>query len=351
MKRQNDEEVHNSSAESPEKKRKLTKDELIKKFIDDCSKIFCITGPSSGKTVNLYMMRYFFEMNYENENVSKNREFFEELNIAKEFKGGESYIDLYQGKYSVVYIDFNTFQIGNYFNDTIKKFKRFIRDLYECYKDVDITNLKDDKKIWESFQECNDVDEEDLIVSIGFLCNNLKNLLKRKIVLLIDNYDSPILNALNKDFYDEFYTFYINVFKKIFENNYKYAYLFKTFITGKINIKLFSNFDSRNYSIFNNKYIEYYSITNFELRKLLDKLKLKNKSELFEKYYNNIESTLLSLNSTDINNTNKTNKINILISSTLSNNNKDINNDYDSNKVKYYDISCVCDCIKKILSE
>ncbi|ORX49565.1 hypothetical protein BCR36DRAFT_450040 [Piromyces finnis] len=129
----------------------------------------------------------------------------------------------------------------------------------------------------------------------------------------------------------------------------------KHLLLEKINIELFSDFDSINYSTFDSEYIEYYSITNFELRKLLDKLKLNNKSEMFEKYYNNIESIFPSLNPTDINNTNKTNKINILISSTHSNNNtdnnKDDDNDYDSNKVKYYDISCVCDCIKMILSE
>ncbi|ORX59180.1 hypothetical protein BCR36DRAFT_394700 [Piromyces finnis] len=356
MKRQNDEEVHNSSTESPEKKRKLTKYKLInkfncsyfyidkslliKKFIDDEATIFCITGPSSGKSINLYMMNYFFKMNYENENVSKNREFFEELNIAKEFKYGESYIDLYQGKYPVVYLNFNTFRIGKDYNDTIDNFKRFIRELYEYYKDIDITNLEDDKKIWKSFQEHND---------------DFKKFIEKKIVLLIDNYDSPILNALNKNFYDEFYTFYINVFKNIFENNDKYNYLFKIFITGKINIELFSEFKSRNYSTFDSEYIEYYSITNFELKKISDKLKLKNKSEMFEKFYNNIESTLSSLNSTDISNTNKINKINILISPTLSNNNadndKDDDYDYDSNKVKYYDISCLSDCIKMILSE
>jgi len=48
----------------------------------------------------------------------------------------------------------------------------------------------------------------DLKDSIGILCNWLYNTFKKKIILLIDNYDLLILDSLNTDFFDDIYYFY-----------------------------------------------------------------------------------------------------------------------------------------------
>ena len=116
----------------------------------------------------------------------------------------------------------------------------------------------------------------------------LKKKLNKKVILLIDNYNLPILNAINTNFYDEFYSFYINVFMNIFEDHKKDYYLFKTFIIGKFFISFLEKTDIYNYNEMNNNYDEFYSITDSELKKLLSELKLENKiDEKFEEYYNN----------------------------------------------------------------
>ncbi len=51
-------------------------------------------------------------MDYENEKNFPNKDFFENLNIAKEFKYDKRYIDLYQGQFPVAYIDFIIIEIG-----------------------------------------------------------------------------------------------------------------------------------------------------------------------------------------------------------------------------------------------
>ena len=212
---------------------------LIKDFLEDFSKIICVTGPSKhGKTVNLIMMRYFFEMNYEDKNNRKNRELFENLEIAKEVKNDKRYIDLYQSQYPVVYIDFNEIVINDSYQKTINTFKKFIKKLYKNYEKIIIKNLSEDEKItWNNFINLN-IDFDDLINSISFLCKSLKEELGKQIILLIDNYDSPLLNSVNTDFYDNFYFFYKKIFEKIFNKNE--SYLFKTFITGKINVCFFN---------------------------------------------------------------------------------------------------------------
>jgi len=252
---------------------------LIKDFLEDDSDNICVTRPSKyGKTTNLIMMREFFQMNYENKKNLENRNIFEKLNIGKEFKiiNGEkvSYIDIYLGKYPVIFLDFNELKIGSCFEETINNFKYFIQNLYESYQNIKIESLSNiKKKKWNNFIECN-TNNDNLIDSISFLCSCLNKLFNQKIVLLIDNYDLPILNTFNTNFYDEFYSFYKNVLMSIFNNDKNNYYLFKTFVTGKFCFSFLDTSTLTNYSLRQYKYSEYFTITESELRKLLSELKL-----------------------------------------------------------------------------
>jgi len=152
----------------------------------------------------------------------------------------------------------------------------------------------------------------DLKDSIGILCNWLYNTFKKKIILLIDNYDLLILDSLNTDFFDDIYSFYQNLLTNIFQKKKKKKrYIFKSFITGKIDVQFFKHFDSNNYSKANYKFNKYFSVIDLELQKLLCEFKLEDESEIFEKYCNINTSNFSSINPT---NNNYTNKVNIIIS-------------------------------------
>ncbi|KAG4082497.1 hypothetical protein H8356DRAFT_1299749 [Neocallimastix lanati (nom. inval.)] len=257
LKRLTEVENQDSTAEPPNKKRKessdllkkfncqyfyIDKSLLIKEFLQDESEIVCVTRPSGyGKTTNLTMFRYFFEMNYENikENEFQNlqnKKYFENLLISKEKEDDQTYLDKYQGKYPVIYLDFSSdFKIGKTFEATIKNFKNFIKKLFRSYKNINLNNLDNyDKEQWEIFQNGN-VSIDELNESISFLCLSLNEAFNKQIILLIDNYDSPILNTVNTSFYNEFFKFYKDVFLNIFKEDKYYHYLFKTFITGNLN--------------------------------------------------------------------------------------------------------------------
>jgi len=66
----------------------------------------------------------------------------------------------------------------------------------------------------------------DLKDSIGILCNWLYNTFKKKIILLIDNYDLLILDSLNTDFFDDIYSFYQNLLTNIFQKKKKKKNIF-----------------------------------------------------------------------------------------------------------------------------
>ncbi|KAL6588859.1 hypothetical protein U3516DRAFT_819885 [Neocallimastix sp. 'constans'] len=239
LKRVTENENQDFTVEPPNKKRKersdllkkfkckyfyIDKSLLIKEFLQNGSKIVCITRPSGyGKITNLIMLRYFFEMNYENikENEFQNlqnKKYFENLLISKEKEDDQTYLDKYQGKYPVIYLDFSSdFKIGKTFEATIENFKTFISD----FGIFSISELKE---------------------SISFLCLSLNKAFNKKIILLIDNYDSPILNTINTN--NEFYKFYEEVFLEIFNQDKRHHYLFKTFITGNLNkIPILMNYE------------------------------------------------------------------------------------------------------------
>ncbi|KAL6611821.1 AAA-ATPase-like domain-containing protein, partial [Neocallimastix sp. 'constans'] len=240
LKRLTEDENQDSTAEPPNKKRKessdllkkfncqyfyIDKSLLIKKFLQDESEIVCVTRPSGyGKTTNLKMLRYFFEMNYENikENEFQNlqnKKYFENLLISKEKEDDQTYLDKYQGKYPVIYLDFSSVIIEETYEATIENFKTFISSLYEKYENINIENLtKNKKKKREKFQS-GIFSISELKQSISFLCLSLNKVFNKQIILLIDNYDSPILNTVNTSFYNEFFKFYKDVFLIIFKED------------------------------------------------------------------------------------------------------------------------------------
>ena len=232
--------------------------------------IICVTRPSEyGKIVNLKLMQLFFEMDYENESNNNNKEFFEKLNIAKEVDiFGEKYIDRYQGKYPVVYLDFNEIEIGNSYESTIENFKVYIKKLYNNYQNISIDKLKYNKTTWINYQK-GIMNELELTNSFFFLCTTLKIVLNKKIILLIDNYDSLLIKASHTNFYNKIYSLCESIFNNVF--NQDTSCLYKSFITGIIDLNIFkdfnSNFNSETYNINDDKYNEYHSVTGSELKK------------------------------------------------------------------------------------
>ncbi|KAG4082644.1 hypothetical protein H8356DRAFT_1319294 [Neocallimastix lanati (nom. inval.)] len=293
LKRLTEDENQDSTAEPPNKKRKessdllkkfncqyfyIDKSLLIKKFLQDESEIVCVTRPSGyGKTTNLKMLRYFFEMNYENikENEFQNlqnKKYFENLLISKEKEDDQTYLDKYQGKYPVIYLDFSTVIIEETYEATIESFKSFIKKLFRSYKNINLKNLdKYDKEQWENFQS-GIFSLYELKESISFLCLSLNEAFNKQIILLIDNYDSPILNTVNTSFYNKFFKFYKDVFLNIFKEDKYYHYLFKTFITGNLNV---NEYYFNEINLINNSIIDVDVTTNngniSEVRKLIIK--------------------------------------------------------------------------------
>jgi len=116
--------------------------------------------------------------------------------------------------------------MGSSYKETIENFMIFIMDVYNKYKSIKNDSLLNyEKEEWEIFQKGKDIYDEYLTNSIRFLCKCLYTLLGKKVILLIDNYDSHFLKASNTKFYNEIYSFYGSVLTNIFTYDTGYNYL------------------------------------------------------------------------------------------------------------------------------
>ena len=184
--------------------RKIMKEDLYyvdkTKFIDeliyDGSQVKLFTRPRRfGKTLNMSMLKYFFDIR-DNE---ENRKLFNGLDIEK-----SKYIDE-QGKYPTILISLKGIK-GNTWQENLTQLKILIRELYNEFEYIREVLNESELKVFDNIWlgEIN-----------GEYTNSLKNLTaflykyyKKEVVLLIDEYDIPLITAYKYGYYDEAINFY-----------------------------------------------------------------------------------------------------------------------------------------------
>ena len=185
------------------------KTNLIEKILTDNSEVKLFTRPRRfGKTLNMSMLKYFFDIKEKDEN----RELFKNLKISKS-KFFEK-----QGSAPVISISFRNYSEKNWENG-FKTIKTAIADIYAEFKflmdKLDKRELKKFENIWL------ETDEGDWKNSLLMLTKYLYEYYGQKVIVLIDEYDHPIIDSYVKGYYDDaidfFKSFYGTVLK---DNNY-----------------------------------------------------------------------------------------------------------------------------------
>ncbi|WP_280997139.1 AAA family ATPase [Marinitoga aeolica] len=195
----------------------IDKSLLIKEILSG-GRVILITRPRRfGKTLNMSMMKYFFR------NDQDNKHLFEGLKIWNE----KEIIEKYLNKYPVIYITFKDLKQNNY-EDMIKSVKYTITNLYRKHKEsVDVL---------EEFEKEDYIEIAKGIADNVKYENSLKNLseylyryYKQKVILLIDEYDTPIQQSYLNGYYNEFINFMGNILGNALKDN---EYLEKGVLTG-----------------------------------------------------------------------------------------------------------------------
>ena len=253
----------------------VDKTQLIEELLINRAPVTLFTRPRRfGKTLNMSMIKYFFDV----KNKEENKKLFENLKIYNSEYMSE------QGKYPVIFISLKDLK-GDTWEECLKRLKLFIFDLYAEFEYIrEKMNEWDKRKFEKVLYEKEDAD---YIMSLKFLADSLYKYHGEKVIILIDEYDAPIINAFDKGYYNEavnfFQTFYSSALKT--NNSLKYGIL--TGITRIIKEGIFSGLNNLYVNtILSRDYSEYFGLLESEVVEMLDYFDMKYKIEEVREWYN-----------------------------------------------------------------
>ena len=248
---------------------------LIEELLVNRAPVTLFTRPRRfGKTLNMSMLKYFFDV----KNKEENKKLFENLKVSNSEYMSE------QGKYPVIFVSLKDLKADTW-EECLKRLKLFIFDLYAEFEYIrEKMNEWDKRKFEKVLYEKEDAD---YIMSLKFLADSLYKYYGEKVIILIDEYDAPIINAFDKGYYNEainfFQTFYSSALKT--NNSLKYGVL--TGITRIIKEGIFSGLNNLKVdTILNKKYSEYFGLLEDEVIEMLDYFDMKYKIEEVKEWYN-----------------------------------------------------------------
>ena len=249
---------------------------LIEELLINRAPVTLFTRPRRfGKTLNMSMIKYFFDV----KNKEENKKLFENLKISNSEYMSE------QGKYPVIFISLKDLKEDTW-EECIESIKDIMHKIFNEYsflrEKLNVVEKRQFDKIWEITGN-----ERNLKTSLLDLSNYLNKYYGEKAIILIDEYDAPIINAFDKGYYNEavnfFQTFYSSALKT--NNSLKYGIL--TGITRIIKEGIFSGLNNLKVdTILNKKYSEYFGLLESEVIEMLDYFGMKYKIEEVKEWYN-----------------------------------------------------------------
>ena len=248
---------------------------LIHEILIKKAKVTLFTRPRRfGKTLNMSMLKYFFDV----ENKDENRKLFENLKISDSKYMNE------QGKYPVIFISLKDLKADTW-KDCFVLIKKHIKNLY-----MKFYNLKDklnpifrmdfEKIIMEK-------EEADWLYALKNLSEYLYEYYGKNVIVLIDEYDSPIINAFDKGYYNEAIEFFQVFYSSVLKTNDSLKYGILTGITRIIKEEIFSGLNNLKVdTVLDKRYAEYFGILENEVIEMLDYFEIEYKMEEVRTWYN-----------------------------------------------------------------
>ena len=253
----------------------VDKSMLIEDILVNRAAVTLFTRPRRfGKTLNMSMIKYFFDVR----NKDENRKLFEELKIF-----GSEYMKE-QGKYPVIFVSLKDLRADTW-EMCLLEIKKLISKIYREFQYITEKMNEDDKEIYDSIK--NRKNDMDLNTSIELLSEYLFEYYGERVIILIDEYDAPIINAFDKGYYNEAINFFQVFYSSALKTNDSLKYGILTGITRIIKEGIFSGLNNLKVdTILNKKYSEYFGLLESEVIKMLDYFEMKYKIEEVKEWYN-----------------------------------------------------------------
>ena len=255
----------------------IDKSLFVEEILNCPYKVILITRPRRfGKTINLSLLNYFFEKtNHDNSFL------FDGLDI----KNTDIFND-YFAKYPVIFITFKDIKHSNW-NECLESIKLTISQTFQsfdyllnsdCLSERQVLDFKDilnrtaSKVIYEN--------------ALKMLSEILQIYHKKQVIVLMDEYDTPIHSGYQYKYYDEVIFFMRNFLSSGLKDNSK---LFKGIITGTLRISNESIFTGLNnlgvFPLIKNRFNNCFGFDEFEVKKILDDFCLSDEFSTLYKWY------------------------------------------------------------------
>ena len=252
------------------------KTNLIENILNDGSEVKLFTRPRRfGKTLNMSMLKYFFDV----KNKDENRRLFEGLNISK-----SEYFGM-QGNFPVISVSFKKYQEKDWKNG-FDMIKDIISGLYDEFEFVKEKLSARKKKKFDSIlmEKANLANWKN---SLADLSNYLYDFYGKKVIVLIDEYDQPIINSYIEGYYDETIDFFKSLYGAVLKDN---EYLEMGVMTGILRVAKENIFSGLNnlevHTILDDEFTEYFGIMENEVEKSVEDFGLEYELKDVQKWYN-----------------------------------------------------------------
>lgn len=254
----------------------VDKTSLIKEWWESEDDITLITRPRRfGKTLNMDMLKCFFSNQYRDQG-----QLFEGLNIWKE----EKYQQL-QGTYPVIYLSFADVKQTNY-KDAVLKIKKIITDVYQQY--IELAGWEGLTEVQvRQFQSVDPyMDDVTAQCALKDLSGYLYRYYEKKVIILLDEFDTPMQEAYIHGYWDEFTAFIRSLFNAAFKTN---PYLNRAMMTGITRVSKESIFsDLNNLKVVTTTSEEYatcFGFTQEEVFAALEEFQLADQKDAVKQWY------------------------------------------------------------------
>ncbi|MBU5479045.1 AAA family ATPase, partial [Eubacterium sp. MSJ-13] len=254
----------------------IDKTMFIKEWWENQDDVTLITRPRRfGKTLNMDMLKCFFSNEY-----GDRMDLFEGFDIWKE----EKYREL-QGTYPVIFISFAKVKQNNY-KDAVAGIKRIICDeVQKYYFLIDWDSLTDEEKnnLKSITYSMDDVTAQEAIASLS---NYLSRYYGKNVIILLDEYDTPMQEAYVNGYWEELVSFTRSFFNATFKSN---PYLERAIMTGITRVSKESIFSDLNNLVVvtttSREYETYFGFTEEEVFWALEEYGLSDKKASVKMWY------------------------------------------------------------------
>lgn len=254
----------------------IDKTELIREWWENEDVVTLIARPRRfGKTLNMSMLEKFFSVKY-----ADRQDLFEGLDVWKD----EKYREL-QGKYPVIFISFANVK-ENTFTQARESIYRILTDVYNK------NQFLLDSGVLEEEERCyfrgisTEMSETDASISLHKMSDFLSRYYGKKVIILLDEYDTPMQEAYVKGYWDEIVSFIRSLFNSTFKTN---PFLERAVMTGITRVSKESIFSDLNnlevVTTTSEKYADKFGFTETEVEQALNEYRLAERKAEVKQWY------------------------------------------------------------------